>query len=68
MSNFLGQFFYALGGKKIHLKNKHCGLRTKKLHKMKLKKNIILGKKIKLDLSPQNFHYDVLYPLYSDSR
>ena len=29
---------------------------------------LILGKKImifKLELSPQNFHYDVLYPLYS---
>jgi hypothetical protein len=39
------------------------------LHKMKLKKNfLILGKKImifKLELSPQNFHCDVLYPLYS---
>jgi hypothetical protein len=22
----------------------------------------------KLELSPQNFHYDVLYPLYSDER
>ena len=36
---------------------------------MKLKKFfLILGKKImifKLELSPQNFHYDVLYPLYS---
>ena len=36
---------------------------------MKLKNFfLILGKKImifKLELSPQNFHYDVLYPLYS---
>ena len=46
-----------------------CGVRTKKLHKMKLKnfffdtwkKNMIF----KLELSPQNFRYDVLYPLYS---
>ena len=33
------------------------------------KKMLILGKKImifKQELSPQNFHYDVLYPLYSD--
>ena len=49
---------------------KYCSVRTKKLHKMKLKKFfLILGKKIvifKLELSPPNFHYDVLYPLYSE--
>ena len=48
---------------------KYCSVRTKKLHKMKLKKLfLILEKKImifKLELSPQNFHYDVLNPLYS---
>ena len=48
---------------------KYCSVRTKKLYKIKLKIFfLILGKKIiwfKLDLSPQNFRCDVLYPFYS---
>ena len=53
----------------VHISfKKYCSVRTKKLHKMKLKKFYFdTGKKImifKLELSPQNFHYDVLYPLY----
>ena len=46
-------------------------MRTKKLHKMKLIFFSMLGKKImifKLEISPQNFHYDVLNPLYADSE
>ena len=72
MSNFLGRFFHDFMGKKnFEFFFKYCSVRTKKLHKMKLKLFfLILGKKImilKLELSPQNFHYDVLYPLYSAS-
>jgi hypothetical protein len=39
MSNFLGQFFYVLGGKKFFLIFffKYCSVRTEKLHKIKLK-------------------------------
>ena len=48
---------------------KYCSVRTKKLHKMKLKNFFLILEKtimiFKLELSPQNFHYDVLYPLYS---
>ena len=48
---------------------KYCSVRTKKLHKMKLKKFFFdTWKKImifKLELSPQSFHYDVFNPLYS---
>ena len=67
MSSFWGEFFYVLVGKIFFLIffKKYCSVRTKKLHKMKLKIFFwILGKKImifKPELSPQNFHYDVLY-------
>ena len=52
---------------------KYCSDCTKKLHEMTLNFFIffILGKKImifKLELSPQNFHYDVLNTLYSDLK
>ena len=59
---FEGCFFMFSGAKKMsNFFQKYCSVRTKKLHKMKLKKFMIF----KMELSPQNFHYDVLYPLYS---
>ena len=59
------------GKKESKIFKKFLSVCTKKLHKMKLKKIFFdtWKKKIfhlpKLDLSPQNFRYDVLYPLYS---
>jgi hypothetical protein len=47
----------------------YCSVRTKKLHKMRLKKSVFFLNLIiefKLELSPQNFHYDILNPFYSD--
>ena len=58
MSNFLGEFFNVFGVKKKFWKffKKYLSVRTKKLHKIIIKKNfLILGKKImnfKHDLSP----------------
>ena len=70
MSNFLGQVSCVLGGKNLFKNIVASALKS--CIKLSLKKIfLILGKKImifKLELSPQNFHYDVLYPLYSGVR
>ena len=71
MSNFWGQFFMFWGAKKIlNLFWKYFSNSIDRLHKIALIFFFSFWKSLKklekLELSPQNFRYDVLHLLYSD--
>ena len=51
MSNFLGQFFMFWGVKRFNFFFKYCSVRTKKLHKMKLKNFFLMLGKKKINLN-----------------
>ena len=71
MSDFLGEFFSCFGGQKkfLNLKKKYLSVRTKKLHKMKLKTyNFLflkLNRNFKHELSPPKPLLHSTQPLYS---